>query len=65
VGIWWELYENERILMGTIWKLDGKSSPKPFKKIRNIAWGQGMFAPPNWLTPSKNKKHWRSSHALS
>jgi hypothetical protein len=39
MGIFWEPDDNRRILMGIIWKLDGKSSPKPFKKIRNIRWG--------------------------
>jgi hypothetical protein len=64
MGFFGELDENKTNLMGTIWELDGKSSPNPFKKIRNISLG-GMFAPPNWLNPSKNKKHWRSSHALT
>jgi hypothetical protein len=35
----WELDEDKSILMGTIWELDGKSSPNPFKKIRNIPGG--------------------------
>jgi hypothetical protein len=38
MGIFWELDENKTNLMGTIWELDGKSSPNPFKKIRNIPW---------------------------
>jgi len=35
----WELDVNKRILMGTFWELDGKSSHPPFKEIRNIPWG--------------------------
>jgi hypothetical protein len=27
--------------MGTIWELDRKSSPYPFKKIRNFPWEHG------------------------
>ncbi len=61
-GFWWDIGGNKRNLMGTVWELDGKSSPHPFKKIRNRTWG--MFAPPNWLIPSKNTKPWCSLHAL-
>jgi hypothetical protein len=35
----WDIDGNKRNLMGTVWELDGKSSPNPFKKIRNIPWG--------------------------
>jgi hypothetical protein len=45
MGMFWELDENKRILMGIIWELDGKSSPNPFKKIRNIPWGHVCSTP--------------------
>jgi hypothetical protein len=34
----WDIDVNKKNLMGTVWELDGKSSPHPFKKIRNIPW---------------------------
>jgi hypothetical protein len=34
----WELDGNRRNLTRTLWELDRKSSPHPFKKIRNIPW---------------------------
>jgi hypothetical protein len=38
-GFWWDVDGNKRNLVGTICDLDGKSSPHPFKMIRNIPWG--------------------------
>jgi hypothetical protein len=42
-GFWWVIVGNERNLIGifleTVWELDGKSNPHPFKKIRNSPWG--------------------------
>jgi hypothetical protein len=38
-GFWWNIDGNRKNLMGAVWgELDGKSSPHPFKKIRNIPW---------------------------
>jgi hypothetical protein len=51
-GYWWELCGN----------LMGNPAPTPSKR-EETALG-GMFAPPNWLIPSKNKKPWCSLHAL-
>jgi hypothetical protein len=62
----WDIDGNKRNLMGTVWERDGKSSPDPFKKIRNIPWGHvcaTQLAHP--INPKKKKKHWHSSHALS
>jgi hypothetical protein len=42
--------------------LMGNLAPTSSKR-KETALG-GMFVPPNWLIPSKNKKHWCSSHAL-
>jgi hypothetical protein len=41
--------------MGTVWELDEKSSPRPFKKIRNIPWG--YVCATQLAHPLKNKKH--------
>jgi hypothetical protein len=38
-GFCWDVDGNKRNLRGTIWELDGKSSPHPFKMIRNIRCG--------------------------
>jgi hypothetical protein len=64
-------------LCSPVWELDGKSSPHPFKKIRNIPWGHvyAMQLAHPFKKKRKEKKHpwgmllvppnWHSSHALS
>jgi len=42
-------------LTGTVWELDEKSSPRPFKKIRNIPWG--YVCATQLAHPLKIKKH--------
>jgi hypothetical protein len=63
MGYWWGQNNFDGLLMGTRWiwweffgNLMGNQAPLwPFKKIRTSL--GGMFASPDWLTPSKNKKH--------
>jgi hypothetical protein len=38
-GTWWEQKDFDKLLKGTVWELDRKSSPYPFKTIRNAPWG--------------------------
>jgi len=64
-------------LCSPVWELDGKSSPHPFKKIRNIPWGHvyAMQLAHPFKKKRKEKQHpwgmllvppnWHSSHALS
>jgi hypothetical protein len=62
-------------MLTCVWELDGKSSPHPFKKIRNIPWGHvyAMQLAHRFKKKRKEKKHpwgiflvppnWHSSHA--
>jgi hypothetical protein len=46
MGIVWELDKNKRILMGTFWELDGKSSPPPpFQKDKKHPLGACLHHP--------------------
>jgi hypothetical protein len=49
-GFRWDIDENKRNLLGTVWELDWESVPDPSKTFLG-----DMLVPPNWC----------SSHALS
>jgi hypothetical protein len=48
--------------MGTVWEYDGKSSPNPLKKIRNIPWGHVCAT--QLAHPFKKKKNIGTPHML-
>ncbi len=60
LGTWWEQNEFDGYYLGTWWKI----KPQPLQKDKKHPLG-ACLRHPTGLPLQKNKRHWRSSHALS